>query len=97
MKCINERSLYDKFMYGGMGYGSICMPNNITDTLIIILFPPLWVILHQYSKYKKSKNFNDIDIRQVMISFILTSFFYFPGFIYALYIRSNKKFCRTVF
>ena len=37
MKFINEISLYDKFMYGGMGYGSICMPNNITDTLIIIL------------------------------------------------------------
>ena len=97
MKCINEKSLYDKFMNGGLGYGSICMPNYITDLLLIIIFPPIWVILHQYKNYKKTLNFKSINIRQIMISFILTSLFYFPGFIHALHIMNNKQFCTAVF
>ena len=78
----NEQSIYDKVMYGGFGYGSICLPANFSDYLVMIAFPPLYVFLDQ-----KRKGFP--NIQKILISFILTCFLYFPGLIYALNIMNE--------
>ena len=42
---IQTRSLYDKFMYGGMGYGLFCVPKELPKYIIMIIFPPLAVFI----------------------------------------------------
>lgn len=79
-----KKSMYSTFMYGGMGYGSICMPNLLSDLLFLVIFPPFYVFKHQ-----KSRNFD--NIMQIVINFLLTCIFYFPGMIHALYIRYGKN------
>ena len=81
-KCL-KKSLYSTFMYGGMGYGSICLPDLFIDLLFIIIFPPFYVFKHQ-----KSRNFD--NILQIITNFMLTCCFYFPGVIHALFVRYGK-------
>ena len=97
-----KKSLADKFISGGFGYGSLCIPNKIIDLILIIIFPPMFVILFQVTQYKKAlskdpsaKMLDYIDVGQITMSFILTSLFYFPGFIHALNIK-NKQACGSV-
>ena len=85
-----KKSLYTTFMYGGMGYGSICLPDSITDLVIMIIFPPLYVFF-----YQKTKKFE--NILQIINSFILTSCFYFPGLLHALYLKYSKiEYCGSI-
>ena len=46
-------------MHGGFGYGSICLPANLSDYLCMIAFPPLYVFIDQ--KRKKFKNIDELD------------------------------------
>ena len=41
----NEYTLFDKFLYGGFGYGYFCLPTNIFRVILTVIFPPLGVIL----------------------------------------------------
>ena len=75
-------TLADAILSGGLGYGKICVPTGLTDLLLIILYPPAYVFLFQ-----KRNGFN--DIKSIIISFLLTSFFYFPGLIHALLLKSK--------
>ena len=59
--------------------GSICYPSMLKDILIMVLFPPLWVILKEVYAEEPMKNF----IR-IVFSFVFTSCFYFPGLIHAM-------------
>ena len=59
--------------------GSICYPSMLKDILIMVLFPPLWVILKEVYAPEPMKNF----IR-IVFSFVFTSCFYFPGLIHAM-------------
>tara|TARA_B100000035_G_C20790316_1_gene460935 strand:- start:33 stop:395 length:363 start_codon:yes stop_codon:yes gene_type:complete len=79
-----ERSMYSSFIYGGMGYGSLCLPAVFTDILLIVFYPPLFVFFHQ-----KNKNFE--NVLQIVTNFILTCFFYFPGLLHALHIKFGKN------
>jgi len=90
--CVNKgnTNLGDQFINGGMGYGSICMPDSLLDMIIIIIFPPLYVITYQIKQKK-------MDIGQLILNFVFTSCFYFPGLIHALYIMKKKKICGSVF
>ena len=83
-----ETTLVDKFMNGGLGYGKLCIPSKIVDLISIIVFPPLYVLIFQFKTQK-------YDMTQVITNLILTTCFYFPGFIHALYIKSNK--CGSLF
>ena len=86
------RSLYDKIMDGGLGYGSFCMPKIIFKIIFTVLFPPIGIIINNIGKLKNNfpyittDNFINIikKIDQVLISFILTMLFYIPGLIYTL-------------
>jgi uncharacterized membrane protein YqaE (UPF0057 family) len=81
-------TFFDKVIYGGIGYGNICLPTHLFRVLATILFPPIGIII------KHIKFINDfpwIDITNIIAniadfikSLILTSFFYIPGLIYSL-------------
>jgi uncharacterized membrane protein YqaE (UPF0057 family) len=96
-----EGTLVDKFMNGGMGYGKLCIPKIIVDLILIIVFPPLYVITQQLENYFKgdseSRLTDHLDMGQIIMSLVFTSCFYFPGFIHALHVMKNKDKCGSVF
>jgi uncharacterized membrane protein YqaE (UPF0057 family) len=83
-------TLFDKIMYGGLGYGYFCLPANLFKIIIAVLFPPFGIIIHNLGKvttkfpYVGSKNLTSIfmKIDEFLISLILTGLFYVPGLIY---------------
>ena len=102
MDDFNEDTLVYKFINGGIGYGKLCVPNTLIDLILIVVFPPLYVISYQVQKYlkadKSSKKLVDhLDITQIAVSFILTSCFYFPGFLHALSVMKGKEKCGSLF
>ena len=100
-----EDTLVDKFMNGGIGYGKLCIPKILVDLILIIVFPPLYIITYQLENYFKTSNddnsttkriTDNIDITQIITSLVFTSCFYFPGFIHALHVMKNKQTCGSV-
>ena len=81
----NNLPFYNKLMYGGMGYGKFCLPKDFSSILILIAFPPLFVFINEYKN-----GFKRID--RIIINFILTSCFYFPGLLHGLSILSSGSF-----
>jgi uncharacterized membrane protein YqaE (UPF0057 family) len=73
----DNQSQMNKMMNGGILYGSICFPSNLPKYIFLVVFPPMYFIIDQFEK-----GFPRID--KIIISFVLTAFFYFPGLIYAL-------------
>lgn len=84
----NDWTFFDKMMYGGLGYGNICLPTHLFKVILIIIFPPLGIVI----KYiHLIDNFPWIDITDFVLnigefiqSIVLTAFFYIPGLIYSL-------------
>jgi uncharacterized membrane protein YqaE (UPF0057 family) len=74
---LDNQTVYHKVMDGGLGYGTICIPANITRYIIMVVFPPLSVFLDEWNN-----GFKRID--KIIINFILTAMFYFPGLLHAL-------------
>ena len=83
-------TLFDKIMYGGLGYGYFCLPANLFKIIIAVLFPPFGIIIHNLGKVKTefpyidSNNLISIFMKfdEFIISLILTALFYVPGLIY---------------
>jgi uncharacterized membrane protein YqaE (UPF0057 family) len=101
---INARdwTLFDKFMYGGLGYGSFCLPSDFFKVIITILFPPMGEICNivedtinlsfPYINLKTLKNLILYDnLKRIIYSFVLTTLFYIPGLIYTLTGIVNKQ------
>ena len=78
--------LADALFQGGLGYGKICVPTSLTDYILMIVYPPLYVFFFQ-----RRKNYEDIGM--IVKAFILTSFFYFPGLVFAIYVKNNAEIC----
>ena len=89
----DQWTLYDKILYGGFGYSSFCMPDNILTIALTILFPPLGLISALVSKHidgvapwlnidTLTVIYNNLD--KIVYSFVLTSLFYIPGLIYVM-------------
>ena len=83
-KKYKKKTLVKSFMSGGIGYGTLCIPGTFADLLIIIVFPPLFVILNQIKK-------GYFNFKEIIVNILLTSLFYFPGFLHALNILKTKK------
>ena len=79
-------TLYDKFIYGGLGYGTFCLPTNLFRIIFTVIFPPLGVfmgyIINTFPFVDFPKLIKNID--KIIYSFILTMLFYIPGLIYSL-------------
>jgi uncharacterized membrane protein YqaE (UPF0057 family) len=73
---LDNNDLYNMFMYGQLIKDDICLPKKTLNNIITIIFPPLGL----YLKQVKNKNTN---MKKIIICFILTGLFYFPGLLYA--------------
>ena len=60
----------------------ICYPTQMLDYIIILIMPPIYVIIHESRKGFK-------DPFNIFKNLILTSIFYFPGFMHAMYLANN--------
>jgi uncharacterized membrane protein YqaE (UPF0057 family) len=91
----SQWTLFDKIMYGGLGYSSFCLPTNFFKVVIAILFPPLGEIINiledditytfpfiTWDSIKKLLTFQSINT--IVYSFLLTTLFYIPGLVYTL-------------
>jgi len=89
----DDWTLFDKVMYGGLGYGAFCLPTNFFKVVFTVIFPPLGEIINIVSDYVLDKfpyvtyeTFKQVflNLNRIIYSFILTSLFYIPGLIYTL-------------
>mgnify|MGYP003985060295 FL=1 len=98
---VSKWTLYDKVMYGGLGYGSFCLPTNFFKLIITIIFPPLGEIMNcidtdltfgfPYINWQVIKNLLTYEnLNKIVYSFILTTLFYIPGLVYTLRNISDK-------
>jgi uncharacterized membrane protein YqaE (UPF0057 family) len=97
-----EWTLFDKVMYGGLGYSPTCLPTNFFKLIVAIIFPPLGEIINiiedkityelpfiTWDALKMLVDFKNIN--KIVYSFILTTLFYIPGLIYTLGNISDKE------
>ena len=42
----SQWTLFDKIMYGGLGYGAFCLPSDFFKVIISIVFPPLGELIN---------------------------------------------------
>ena len=96
----DQWTLYDKILYGGFGYSSFCMPDNVLTIALSIIFPPLGLISALVSKHiDKEMPWLNIDtltiiykyFDKIIYCFILTSLFYIPGLIYVMQYINNPN------
>jgi uncharacterized membrane protein YqaE (UPF0057 family) len=86
-----EWTLFDRFLYGGLGHGYLCFPTNLVRILFTVIFPPLGTIL-RYLKispvfpYITMETLMNLlrNIDDIIYAFVLTALFYIPGLIYGL-------------
>lgn len=82
-----EYTFIDKVMYGGFGYGKICIPDELPQIILAVLFPPFSIIWNWYVGLYSIWT----TIYKFIVCLILTMFFYLPGLIYAI----NDLACRA--
>lgn len=94
-----EWTLFDRFLYGGLGHGYFCLPTNLIRIILTVIFPPIATILKYLTlsstfPYITAETLWNLfyNINDIIYSFILTALFYIPGLIYGL---SNLKCAET--
>ena len=86
----NEISLANAYLSGGFGFGKVCLPTkNITNLLVLFVYPPLFIFIQEYKKGFK-------NIGAIVLSFALTTMFYFPGLIHGLHYMMGKDYCSAI-
>ena len=65
-----------------------CYPSNLFDYLLALIMPPLYVIIHEYRRGFT----NPLNIFK---NLMLTSLFYFPGFMHAMKLLTTEQNVRT--
>lgn len=76
-------TLAGAYLNGGFGFGKLCLDREFTRLILMILFPPLYIILSEYERGFTNKS-------AILMNFILTSIFYVPGLIHALVYKDNR-------
>lgn len=95
-------TLFDKIMYGGLGYGSFCLPSDFFKVIFAIIFPPLGEIINIVEDTVSDSfpyftwdtlvmlcSYNAIT--HLVYSLVLTTLFYIPGLVYTLTNIVNKE------
>lgn len=98
----NQWTLFDKIMYGGLGYGSFCLPTDFYKVIISIIFPPMGELINVVEDTVSGEfpyftwdtlvmlcSYNAIS--HLVYSLILTTLFYIPGLVYTLTNIVNKE------
>ncbi len=70
-------TLSSAYINGGFGFGKLCLSKEFTRLILMILFPPSYVFIKEWEKGFTNKG-------AIIMSFIYTCIFYFPGLIYTL-------------
>ena len=78
--------LASSYLNGGIGFGKLCLDRQVTRLMIMFVYPPLYIFLEE--KERTDKPFT--NIRAIILSFIYTCMFYFPGLIYALKYKHTR-------
>ena len=92
---ITKWTLFDKVMYGGLGYGAFCLPSNFFKIVIAVIFPPLGEVVNIVADYVSYDmpffNWDVImalikydNVNRIIYSFLYTTLFYIPGLVYTL-------------
>ena len=82
-----DYTFIDKVINGGFGYGKVCIPDELPQVILAVIFPPLSIIWNWYvGLYPIWKT-----IYKFIVCLLLTMFFYIPGLIYAI----NDLACRA--
>jgi uncharacterized membrane protein YqaE (UPF0057 family) len=98
----DDWTLFDKIMFGGLGYSSFCLPTNFFKVIIAIMFPPLGEICNivedtvstnfPYLNWETIKKICEYDnLKKIVYSFLLTTLFYIPGLVYTLTNIAEKE------
>ena len=78
--------MIDKLLYGGFGYGKFCIPDELPNVIIAIVFPPASILWNYHLELQFMDN--NQKIYYMFISYISLLF---PGLIYAI----NELSCRA--
>ena len=82
-----DYTFIDKVMNGGFGYGKVCIPDELPQIILAVIFPPFSILWNWYiGLYTIWKT-----IYKFIICLVLTMCFYIPGLIYAI----NDLACRA--
>ena len=74
------------YINGGIAFGKLCLDNEFTRMVLMIVYPPLYVfIMEKKSGFK--------NIKAIIMCFIYTCMFYFPGLIFALHYKVTGSNC----
>ena len=89
----DEYTLFDKIMYGGLGYGYFCLPTDLLRIIFTVIFPPIAIIVKYIQDEFPFIDFKKLifGIDELIYSIVLTMFFYIPGLIYSLSIINNEE------
>lgn len=98
----SQWTLFDKILYGGLGYGSFCLPSDFFKVILAILFPPLGEVINivedtvssvfPYFTWDTLRLLFSINaLNHIVYSLILTTLFYIPGLVYTLTNIVNKE------
>lgn len=95
-------TLFDKVMFGGLGWGAYCMPTDFFKVIVAIIFPPLGEVINivedsvsdsfpwiTWDSLKELFTYKSLNI--IVYSFLLTTLFYVPGLVYTLTNIVNKE------
>ena len=77
-------SLSNAYINGGFGFGKLCLSREFTRLILLILFPPFYIFLNEKETGFKNKG-------ALIMNFILTCLFYFPGLIHALMYKDRRN------
>ena len=78
--------LASSYLNGGIGFGKLCLDRQVTRLMIMFVYPPLYIFLEE--KERTDKPF--ANMRAIILCFIYTCMFYFPGLIYALKYKHTR-------
>jgi uncharacterized membrane protein YqaE (UPF0057 family) len=98
----DQWTLFDKIMYGGLGYGAFCLPSDFFKVIVAIIFPPLGEIINIVEDTVEDTFpyftwdtlvllFSNNALTHLVYSLMLTTLFYIPGLVYTLTNIVNKE------
>ena len=82
-----DYTFIDKVMSGGFGYGKTCIPDEVPQVILAVIFPPFSILWNWYVGLYTIWE----TIYKFLICLVLTMCFYLPGLIYAI----NDLACRA--
>lgn len=85
----SEYHLGNVYINGGFGFGKLCLDNNFSKFVLLLVYPPLYIYIME--KKTAETNKKSIQLKPIIMCFIYTSMFYFPGLLYGMYYMFTKK------